>query len=189
MSKKRLVIIILAVIATGVLVFTGYKIYEHFSNRGFIEEVDQKEIEVRYRQQNDAFYGWGGTTSFEPYNKEFEWITQVNICFYMRYTGKTITVRDVEAFLVTSENPNGTPRTWKDDETGIVYDFVEWVFYQGKGIYEFRTYKDLLHNVLIEYRDNHPGCPYTQLAKLTPEQIIEIDKKYVDPDYNLVLVW
>jgi hypothetical protein len=172
-----------------VLVFTGYKIYEHFSNRGFIEEVDQKEIEVRYRQQNDAFYGWGGTTSFVPYDKEFEWITQVHICFYMRYTGKTITVRDVEAFLATSEKPNGTPRTWKDDETGIIYDFVEWVFYQGKGIYEFNFYRDKLLVTLTHYCDEHRDCPYRILSDLTPEQIIELDKKYVDPDYNLVLVW
>ena len=131
LPKKKLLIVILAVLAASVLVFTGYKIYEHFSNDEAIVGVDQNEIEVRYIQQNDAFYDFGGTKSFLPYNKEFEWITQIHICFYMRYTGKAITVHDVESFLATSENPNGTPRTWRDDETGIIYSFVEWVFYQG----------------------------------------------------------
>jgi hypothetical protein len=187
MRKKTLIIVILAIIAMSVLIFTGYKIHGHFSNSGTISEVDKYEIEMQYRQQNDAFYGLASTISFMPYSKEFEWTTQVHINYYMRQTGKTITVHDIETFLATSENPNGTPRTWKDDKTGIVYDFVEW-FQQAKGIYEFRFYGDDLQLILTYYRDEHPGCPYITLSDLTPEQIIELDNEFRNPG-NLVLKW
>jgi len=46
-----------------------------------------------------------------------------------------------------------------------------------------------LQDVLLSYLKDHPGCPYAQLEYLTPEQIIELDKKYMDPDYDLVLEW
>jgi hypothetical protein len=166
------------------MIIAGYKIY------GIINikegEVDKDDLALRYRQQNGAFFDWHTAEGYLPYDKEFEWKMQVHINFYMKYTGKTVTVGDVETFLANPENPNGTPRTWKDDRTGVISDFVEW-FWSGQSIDEFRFYEDRLFGILLDYRDAHPGCPYTTLSKLTPEQIIELDKKLLNPDYVLVL--
>ncbi|MCL1852811.1 MAG: hypothetical protein FWF88_07245 [Peptococcaceae bacterium] len=188
MTKQRLSIIILIILSLAVLIVAGYKISEQIGKKKISEEISQEELELRYKQQNDAFFGWYGVNKYMPYDKECVWKTQVHMSFYIRHTGKTITAGDVKTFLANPENPNGTPRTWQDDETGIIKDFVDW-FRWGQNIDEFRFYSGNLQDILTAYCDARPGCPYTQLSKLTPDQIIELDKKYLDPDYDLVLMW
>jgi hypothetical protein len=187
MTKKSLAMSILIIFALGILAFAGFKIVNSIGEKKASEEADRKrDIEHYYRQQNVAFFEWGHARSYEPYNKKYEWLLQAHMNLYIRNTGKTITLADVETFLAISENPDGTPRTWKNDETGIVKDFVDW-YWLWLSTDEVRFYKDELQSILTRYYVAHQDCPYTTLSLLTPEQIIELDKKYLDPDYDLVL--
>jgi hypothetical protein len=190
MAKKRGIKGLLIIMVLAILVYPGYIIAKNINQKIADETLARKlakeaHIEFLYEMQNGAFTNIH-ESKYMPYRKEYEWILQVHIIFYTRDTGKTVTLNDVEAFLATSENPNGTQRTWKDDETGIVRDFVDW-YTENAGY--LKTYRSELDRAFSRYRQQHPGCPYEIVNDLTPSQIIELDKKYIDPGYDLVLEW
>ena len=187
MSKNG-VIGLSVVLVLIVLAFTGYRIHDYLKEKRAEDEYYKAvEIELAYGIQNGAFFDLYGYPYYMPYNKDFEYTLQTHIIFYTRTTEKNITLKDVETFLSVPENPDGTPRIWKDDETGIIIDFVEW--YKAVNSWDLRAYKMSMMDILVNYCIQNPECPYLSLHRLSPEQIIELDKKYLDPDYDLVLEW
>jgi hypothetical protein len=189
MPKKRAIIILLIILASSIIAFTGYKIVNGISEKKASEEADRKrDTEHHYSQQNAAFFGWAISQEHLPYKKDYEWRLQAYMNLYIRKTGKFITLGDVETFLATPENPDGTPRTWKNDETGIIKDYVDW-YWLWLSSDEMRFYERNIDLVLVEYNRQNPNCPYRILRDLPPEQFIELDKKHIDPDYDLVLTW
>ncbi|MCL1791251.1 MAG: hypothetical protein FWG40_07835 [Peptococcaceae bacterium] len=190
MTKKGIALSILIFLLVGVLFYVGYRIGDNTA----LKRIEQEEkhriankliVEMAYEVQNKAFFGIG-FIEYTPYNKKYEWALQINIRLYTRETMKVITLSDVEAFLATPVNHDGTPRTWEDDETGTIKDFVQWCL-AGKNAGVLAFYKGELRDILADYRVEDPHCPYKNLEDLTPEQIIELDKKYLDPDYDLIL--
>jgi hypothetical protein len=185
MTKKGVIVILAAVLVLGVLSFAGYRIINNISKNKAID-IDTIDIGYYYSCQNRAFFGWAGTREYMPYNKDYEWRLQMYMNLYIRKTGKAITLSDVETFLATSENSNGTPRTWKNDETNIVKDFVDWYGLWENGD-ELRFYELNMREILTIYCMQNPSCPYRLLEYLPPEYLIELDKKFLNPDYVLVL--
>ncbi|MDR2713507.1 MAG: hypothetical protein LBB91_10395 [Clostridiales bacterium] len=187
MSKKGVVGLSVALVLV-ILAITGHRIYEYRKEKRAEDEYYKAaEIELAYGIQNGAFFGLVGYPYHMPYNKDFEHDLQAHIIFYTRTTGKNITLKDVETFLAVPENPDGTPRIWKDDETGVIIDFVEW--YKAVNSWDLKHYRVGLMDILVYYCIQNPECPYLSMQRLSPEQIIELDKKYLDPDYDLVLEW
>ena len=188
MIRKTVVISLLVILVLSSMAFAGYRIVDSINQKKTAEEAERivamkSHIAFRYSMQNEAFYGLG-SYEYLPYLKEAEFRLQAHINYYTRNTGKTITLSDVEAFLANPENSDGTPRTWEDDETGIVKAFVDWC--RGKRS-DIDNYRGNLEGILNQYLRINPKCSYNKLADLTPEQITELDKKYADPDYELVL--
>ena len=186
---RKIVSVILLILALGLLILAGYMIVDNVNQKKAAEEA-KKEIAMKshiasmYGIQNEAFYSLTVQDHYLPYLKEDEFRLQAHINYYIRKTGKIITINDVEIFLAKPENPDGTPRTWEDDETGIVKDFVDWCSRRSLELYHYRGN---LQGILSDYRIQHRECPYRILEDLTPDQITELDKKYADPDYELVL--
>ena len=190
MTKKIVAASLIIVLVLGASAIAGCRIVDSISQKKASEEAERivamkSHIAFRYSMQNEAFYGLG-SYEYLPYLKEAESRLQAHINYYIRNTGKAITLNDVKTFLADPENSDGTPRTWEDDETGIVKDFVDWC--RGKRI-DIDNYREDLQRTLARYRVQNPKCPYLIINDLTPEQITELDKKYADPDYELVLKW
>lgn len=184
MTKKSIAIIAISILAIGAFISAGYKISHEISYKKAEEAMLRtSRIEIGYVMQNKAFFGYG-TTMYLPY--DYQWELQANLIFYMMNTGNSITLGDVERFLETPENPDGTPRIWEDDETGIIKEFVLWC-YTGDNLELLRSYRRELRDVYDDYRIAHPDCQYRILDDLPPEQIIEVTKKHADPDFNLML--
>ena len=192
MIKKRIFFIALFILLLFIFLYFGYRIADNIAHKR-VEYKENRRIvnellnEMAYEIQNKAFFGVG-FIEFTPYNKKYEYSLQINILLYTKDTMKVITLSDVETFLATSENRNGTPRTWEDDETGIIKDFVGWCL-EEKNSKDLKIYRSDLQVVLVDYCIQNPECPYTTLSKLTPEQIIELDKKYTNQNYDLLLEW
>ena len=179
MSKKG-VIGLSVVLVLIILAFTGYRIHDYLKEKRAEDEYYKAaEIVAAYELQNGAFFDLYGYPYHMPYDKKYEYKLQAHIIFYTRATRKIIKLSDIEAFLSIQANPDGTPRIWKDDETGIIIDFVNW--YKAGNSRDLEFYKSDLQGLLTAYYGSHPGCPYITLAALSPEQIIELDKKYLDP--------
>jgi len=188
MTKKRVLIVLFCLLYLCILSIAGCKTANYISEERIAgEENGGKEselfIELTYEKQNRAFFGIG-FPEYTPYSKKYEWKLQSHIILYTRETGKTLSLNDVEVFLNTMENPDGSPRTWLDDETGTINGFVEWCRWNKERL---DNYRDELLDLYIMYSIEHPEFEYHSVSELTPVQIIELDKKYLDPDYNLLL--
>jgi len=72
------------------------------------------------------------------------------------------------------------------DESNLVWHYVNWC---SGSVGLIDQHMAALHEVLIDYRKQHPECPYSRLENLSADQIIELDKKFEDPDFMLVLDW
>ena len=70
--------------------------------------------------------------------------------------------------------------------SNLVLHYINW--YYGREP-DLRFFEKDLQTLLTNYSSAHPGCPYQTLDDLTPKQIVKLDKKYFDPDYDLVLEW
>ena len=186
MTKKIVGISLLTILALGILFFIGSTISDNIRQKEAIrQEAREMHYYLLYDTQNKVFND-SGEGKYVTYKKEYENELQIDMCAYIRATGKTITLSDVETFLATSENPDGTPRTWEDDETGIIKDYVNWHRY-NKSLRD--EYRSALGKIFMQYIKENLECPYEGLSFLSPEQILELDKKYADPDYDLVLEW
>jgi len=190
MTKRDITIVMLVPLFLVVSVFAGFKIDDIMSKKRMAQEDERRKvndlvIEMAYEIQNKAFFDVG-FPEYTPYNKQYEYALQINTLCYTRNTGKTITLTDVEVFLENSENTDGTPRTWEDDQTNIIKDFVNWCL-NSNNRNDLASYRRGLERVFGQYLKHHLDCPYGDISELTPEQIIELDKKYLDPDYNLLL--
>ena len=186
MIKKIVGISLLAILALVMLFFIGSKISDNIRQKEAIrQEAREIHYYILYDIQNEAFH-ISERGKYAPYSKKYENELQIDMCAYIKATGKTITLSDVETFLATSENPDGTPRTWEDDETGIIKDYVNWHGY-NKSLRD--EYRSALGKIFMQYIKENLECPYEGLSFLSPEQILELDKKYADPDYDLVLEW
>ena len=186
MTSNRLGIILLAILTLCLLAFAGYKITGNIIEKRAAEKIAREaHIEFCFKMQNEAFIGIK-EQRYVPYSREYEYQLQISINCYARNTGNVVTLGDVETFLATPENPDGTPRIWEDDETGIIGDFVEWCYWNSNKVEEYRN--DLAR-ILDKYNRQNTYSPYSTIRDLTPEQINELDKKYESPDYDLVLEW
>ncbi len=176
MNRKRLVIIIalLAIIAA-----TGYFVIDSF------EQANAKRAhytEVSYKIQNNAFFG-RNKGEYVPYDAAYNTELQIHINVYTRKTGQAITIDDIKTFLKDKENPDGSPRTWEDD-TGIIFEFVNWCADNALALTDYRASLD---RELHVYYEQNPELPYYSIYDLSVNQIIELDKKLDDPNYELDL--
>ena len=87
-------------------------------------------------------------------------------------------------FLAEPLNPDGSPRTYMDDETNVIKDLVDWCY--GHTM-ELNGYSYKLNDVLNHYIVNHQEFALTLLVDLSHEQINELEKKLKDPTYSLDL--
>ena len=193
MTKKRVALTTVILVIILILCATAYAVYWiadiNAQKKAAYEQnkrrVNDLIIELAYEIQNKAFFGIG-IPEYMPYDTKHEWRLQTNIILYIRSTGEIITLSDVETFLASPMNQDGTPRTWEDDETGIIYDFVRWCL-ASKNAGALDSYRNDLSRIFVQYLIQNPDCQYGHLSDLTPEQIVELDKKYLDPEYDLVL--
>jgi len=188
MTKKRVLIVLLILLSLSVVSIVGYKTSQYITEKRVAYEekkriVNNSIFELAYTIQNKVLFGIG-FSEYTPYTKKYEYELQISILFYYNNTTNTIELSEVEGFLESPTNPDGTPKIWEDDKTGIVKDFVDW---SSSNMDERFYYRENLFGLLVDYCVQNPDCPYKVLSDLTPEQIIELDKKYLDPDYDLVL--
>ncbi|MDR0513669.1 MAG: hypothetical protein LBG81_00715 [Coriobacteriaceae bacterium] len=145
--------------------------------------VQDLVVQLRYEEQNRAF--WDTTEGeYLPYQQARENVLQIHLNAYAYNTGIIVKRQDIEAFLATGMNADGTPRIWKDDESGIVGGFVRWY---GTHTMEVSIYRAKLSDVFGHYIKESPDCPYNKIEDLSAEQIMQLDAKLKDPAYDLDL--
>jgi hypothetical protein len=103
---------------------------------------------------------------------------QIALCAY-NYQRDERTRLDRETLLAEFY---GMSRT--GEESDVVRFYVEW-YGDCKGLVE--TYEANLRRVLSQYKEQHLGCVYEDITDLSAEQIIKLNEKYINPEYNLVL--
>lgn len=148
---------------------------------------EMREIEIKYHLQNDILKTGSSYTSrygHMPYYEEMERYLQLDLCAYHYYTGKVVSLEDVKAFLENPLNPDGSPRTYDDDETGVIRDFVIW---GGRHRSEMQGYQNNMQRILITYVVSHPEIGLVVLSDLSLDQIHMLERKKEDPDFELDL--
>ena len=145
------------------------------------------ELKQIYYIQNDILNAGGDSSdpyAYSPYNEQRERFLQINLCAYSYFTGNTVTLEDVSSFFAEQLKPDGTPKTYLDDETGIVKDLVIWCDRHRSDI---NGYHDDFTHMLTLYITGHPEFGGVTITTLSLDQIQELEKKLKDPNYDLDL--
>jgi hypothetical protein len=157
------------------------KAYEaHVENERLARELFVQES---YEIQNQAFWDSSQKT-YLPYQQARENILQIHLNAYAYYTGETVTRQDVEAFLATGMNADGTPITWENEDAGTIKGFVIWCADHNT---ENLIYRAKITDIFIDYLLENPDCSYRDIGDLSAEQIMQLDAKLNDPAYDLDL--
>ena len=184
MKKKRVVFIAIGLLLAGICVLIAVI---HVADQREEREVQMIELKRNYRIQNDILCtGYSGFNkyAYAPYYEGTERYLQITLCAYEYYTGQTVTLEDVKAFLAQPINPDGSPRTYVDDETGIIRDLITWCYSHTA---EINGYRNELTRVINTYVVSHPDLGGVILFDLSLDQIYMLEKKMKDPDFDLDL--
>jgi hypothetical protein len=149
-----------------------------------VKYAKEHALKIDYESQNNAFWGvYKG--EYMPYQDGPDSLRrlQLNLNAYHKYTGNTLNLEDVKVFLQTTENSDGSPRTYLDGSETI-RDYVEWY---GFSEASRNQYRNDLDDILFEYQREHPDKLLPSLYDMTIEQLNELDKKLQDPSYDLNL--
>jgi hypothetical protein len=162
-----------------------YNIYKGVQTSNEIDGTNQKldEIVKDVDLNNDLLIMYAGASiatyqnAVTPYNVSVnERDLQISLCLYNNARPEEVDRATLLAeFYIKTKNGK---------ETNLVWHFINWC--SGKKA-EINAHTLQLREELDKYRSANPQCPYHQIEHLTPEQIIELDKKFHDPVYNLVL--
>ncbi|MCL2654237.1 MAG: hypothetical protein FWD65_00820 [Coriobacteriia bacterium] len=125
-----------------------------------------------YAQQNHALWGLGYCNRYQPYTSALEVSLQIHLNAYHLDTNKVVTRQDVKTFLQESSNSNGTPRTYEDDTTGHVKDYVDWFKHNSITV---DSHEENLQKMLPPGFKLYEGLSLSQLA--------ELEKALQDPHY------
>ena len=181
---KWLVVILVSLVIVAATLVINQRIIRNKEKIINLQAIREKNIiRLMYASQNEAFFGVS-VPEFKPYDESRKYYLQMHINAYVDKTGGSITIADVEIFLEQPENSDGTPRTFFDDETGVIYAFVRWCESNNHYV---NSYENDLIELLSDYRLQNPDCPYRMFSTLSAEQITELHKKYKDPEYILNL--
>jgi hypothetical protein len=185
MRKKTLFIMLIFVIIIAVIIVAV--LATEVARQREEKEVMMKEIERNYRIQNEILCtGYAGFNqyAYAPHYEGMERYLQLNLCAYNHLTDHQVTLEDVKTFLAEPLNPDGTPRTYIDDESGIIKNLVSWCY---SNTAKLNGYRDDMESILSTYIAIHPGLGGVTLIDLNLEQINKLEKKLKDPTYNLDL--
>jgi len=177
MKKKGLVIAVVALVVWAVFICVilfqptfGYQIKK-------ILLPSAERIQTNYFVQNTIFFD----AHTSDYDQEQARYAQINIGAYSHYTGKVVTQQDIKTFLQKDKNPDGSPRTYEDDETGKIRDFVTWCAFHNN---EVNSYGANLSRLQIQYCQKHPEFKQYLLQELNIQQIAELEKQLQNPSYS-----
>ncbi|MCL1918182.1 MAG: hypothetical protein FWG14_07690 [Peptococcaceae bacterium] len=126
---------------------------------------------------------------YRPYEQVRETYLQTNLNCYTQETGQILTLMDVREFLENAANPDSTPKTYLDNQQ--INAYITW-YASTDVLFDYRTQIDSL---LFAYdkennKDKSRKTPYRfsySFESLTPDQVNELHKKYLDPDYETTL--
>ena len=186
-ARKAYIIAMIVSVLIGISINISGIAVRH---NAYIQNRDA-ENRLYYSDQDAAFSGVGDTSSSDADQSNL----QFELCAYKHYTGKTVTLEDIQSFLSKQKNSDGSPRTYMNPP-GAVSDYVKW--YKNLKPSSLVGYGMALSKIMIDYESTHPEAKSKYRGDEFPDETLILDRfppdiiralaeKYENPSYQLNL--
>ncbi len=193
MEKNRNWALALGILLQCVLGVASIAVPYHERKLELEKEVDKKILEIEYITQNGAFPRVEGHYAEEGYYVGYDAIDEpgmyIRLAAYNEwlsergYEGRELTLADIEEYLSSEYNEDGSLRIRSGYEA--IREYEDWYYEGGDG--DIEDYWSELDQTLAEYREENPGVVKNDARNLEILQLEELIQKKNDPTYEIRL--
>ena len=191
MEKNRKWALALGILLQCVLGVVSFAVPYHERKQELEKEVDKKILEIEYITQNGAFPRVEGHYAEEGYYVGYDAIDEpgmyIRLAAYNEwvsergYEGRELTLADIEEYLSSEYNEDGSLRIRSGYEA--IREYEDWYYEGGDG--DIEEYWRELEEIVRIYSEENPGVLHSIAQRMTIPQLEELIQKKNDPSYEM----